>query len=492
MATTPSQFEVTVIGAGMAGSLMAAYLARRGFRVKVFERRADMRKEPVERGRSINMTLAARGLKALEDVGVLAEIMRNTTPLRGRMLHTTDGSVTFQPYGKDDHEVIHSIMRNDLNMALMNLADSYPNVEFVFNKQCVRLDKDAKTVQFKDTRTGEELFATSDLIIGADGAFSTVRQQMHRGERAQYVQDFLEWGYKELTIPPGPDGSFAINNKGLHIWPRGNCMLMAMPNWEGSFTCTCILPFEGESSFESLKSGADVVALFQQHFPDALPLIPMLAENFLRNPTVTMVTTNTYPWYYKDSVVLLGDACHAVVPFYGQGMNAAFEDCSVLDACIGRHMGDWKATFAEYQMLRKRHTDALAELSKENFIELREKVRSPLFVARKNVDIIMNKLFPKWWVPLYTLISHTTVPIADALDRCRTRNRIAKWLGIDLLLMTVAAFVLIGNLFRRLPVLKEKSYVDHVSPAKTMRQEPGEMDIAMTNLPEYRPEGTER
>lgn len=435
MSTMP---KIAIIGAGMGGSLVALYLARLGYQVEVYERRQDMRKEPVARGKSINMTLAQRGLDALAGVGLLDAVMDNTIPLRGRMIHGLDGSRTFQPYGKNDHEAIHSIKRSTLNTTLMDASQPFPNVKMFFNKRCLRVDTENSTLHFKDEETGELESVKADFIIGADGAFSTVRQQMHRGVRANYKQDFLDWGYKELNIPQAADGSHLMESDALHIWPRGDHMLLAMPNPDGSFTCTCILPFEGDRSFASLRTSEDVFSLFKEWFSDAIPLMPTLSEDFFNNSTVEMITTHTQPWYFKDRVVLIGDACHAVVPFYGQGMNAAFEDCAVLSECLTRSNGNLEETFAEYQNLRKRNTDVLAELSKQNFVELRKKVKSPFFVARKKVDVALNRILPEVWIPLYTMVSHTSMPYADAVERFRKQNRIARLLGIDVVLLVVA------------------------------------------------------
>lgn len=470
MNSVSMQPKVTIIGAGMSGCLMAIYLARQNFQVEIFERRADMRKATVEQGRSINMTLALRGMHPLEEVGLLDEVMKMTLPLKGRIVHTPGGHIIFQPYGKNDDEVIHSVMRNDLNMVLMNEAEKYPSVHLNFHKHCLRVDKTNKSVQIQDVQTGEVTTIESDFIIGADGVFSTVRQQMQRGERATYQQDFLGHGFKELRVPPGPDGSYVMRTGGLHIWPRGDHMLIAMPNSDGSFTCTCILPFEGEQSFESMQTEESVLEYFKAYFPDVMPYIPRLAEQFINNPIVGMITTHTFPWHYKDSVVIMGDACHAVVPFYGLGMNTAFEDCAVLNECLKQHVGDWQTAFREYQNLRKRNTDALAYLSKRNFTELREKVRSPMFVARKKVDVILNRLFPRQWQPLYTLVSHTTMPIADALKLYNKRERVARLLGMDVLKMVVAAGVLVQNvvserMVRRRGVVQPERLPTHAAVA---------------------------
>lgn len=434
-------FKVVIIGSGMGGSFLAVYLSRLGCDIEIYERRPDIRDEGMREGRSINMTLATRGLIALEEVGLLDAVMVETLPLRGRMIHDLDGTRTFQPYGKGGGEVIHSIKRDKLNVALMNAAHALPNVKMFFHQRCTSIDKQSGVINLVDERTGEAKTVHADIIVGADGAFSTIRQQMQRGERAHYRQDFLDWGYKELNIPPDSRGEHQMEGDVLHIWPRGDHMLLAMPNADGSFTATCILPFEGESSFASTKTPEQIHRLFRGWFPDALPLIPNLVHEFTHNKVAEMITTHTRPWYYKDRVVLVGDACHAVVPFYGLGMNAAFEDCAVLSDCLSRTTGDLEATFAEYQSLRKPNTDVLAELSKQNFVELRSKVESPMFVARKKVEIVLNRVLPKAWVPLYSMMSHTTMPYAEALRRSKKQNRVGRLLGLDVVMLSAAGAI---------------------------------------------------
>lgn len=478
MANIAKGFKIVIIGSGMGGSFLAVYLSRLGCEIEIYERRPDIRRESGQEGRSINMTLATRGLIALEEVGLLDAVMAETLPLKGRMIHDLDGTRTFQPYGKGGGEVIHSIKRDKLNVALMNAAHDLPNVKMFFNKRCTSIDKQNGLVNLQDERTGETQCVKADIIVGADGAFSTIRQQMQRGVRAHYKQDFLDWGYKELCIPPGPRNTHQMEGDALHIWPRGDHMLLAMPNADGSFTCTCILPFEGESSFASTKTPDDIVRLFSTWFPDALPLLPNLVNEFTTNKIAEMITTHTHPWYYKDRVVLVGDACHAVVPFYGLGMNAAFEDCAVLSDCLSRCTGDLEATFAEYQSLRKPHTDVLAGLSKQNFIELREKVESPLFVARKKVEVVLNRVLPWAWVPLYSMMSHTTLPYAEALRRSEKQNRVGRLLGLDVVMLSAAGALVawsygkkIRKKFKRKDELKPQFPVALPDPLGVDRQE---------------------
>ena len=443
--------NVVIVGAGLAGSLMGIYLARRGYRVDIYERRPDCRTESGERCRSINMTLAERGLRALDEVGILQQVLDLTVTVKGRMVHEINEPVVkFQPYGKNDKEVIHAIMRKDLNIALMNHAETFPNLEIHFRQQCTGIDKQKRKICFSDIETGESYGIEPAFIIGADGTFSTTRQQMQRGERANYDQEFLERGYKELTIDPAADGGWQLPNHALHVWPRGSCMLMCIANRDGSFTCTCVLPFEGELSFATLQTEKAVREFLFGNFPDLMPLMPNAVENFMRNPPSEFITTRTNFWHYKDFCVLLGDSCHTVVPFYGQGMNAAFEDCSILDKCIEQHRDDLEMAFSEFQRLRKRNTDALAKLSVENFIELRDKVRSRKLSAKKKVDHLLADLMPGKWVPLYTLISHTTVPYAEAIERAKKQNRVARFFGVDLLLLALTAALFSRDGFNKL------------------------------------------
>ncbi len=435
--------KVTIIGAGLGGCLLAIYLAKRGFEVEVYERRGDSRCESAESGRSINMTLAERGLRALEAAGALDEVLKVTVPVKGRMVHAVDGSRIYQPYGKDDHEILHAIMRGDLNTTLLNIAESYPNVKTFFKTRCVSIGNRMGEAEFSDEVTGRQFTIDANRIIGADGTFSTVRQQM---PRLNYRQEFLDHGYKELRIPPGPARAFNVKENALHVWPRGDRLLIAIPNRDHSFTCTCVLPYEGDPSFESIKTPRDAVEFFKSYFPDALPLIPDLGAAFTANKPANFITTYTSPWYCGDRIVLLGDACHSVLPFYGQGMNAAFEDCLVLSECIDRHGADWEGAFKEFQMARKPNTDVLAELSKENFVVLCKKAKSPLFIAYKKLDTLLSKLLPRVWVPLYTMISHTSMPYKEAVDRSRRQERIAKLLGMNVAILIIAAAIMAAKL----------------------------------------------
>lgn len=431
--------KVTIIGAGMSGPLMAIYLARRGCEVDVYERRGDLRREPVAAGKSIKLTLAERGLHALREVGLDEEVKAKCCiPLRGRAVHSGNGPVAFIPYGKNDSEVIYSFSRTDLNTVLLDHADTYKNLRIHFHQRCVTIERETAAAVFRDNRTGAEERVEADILIGADGAFSTVRQQMQRGERADYRQDFLPWGYKELSIVASPDGKHQMEKHALHIWPCGDHMLFALPNLDGSFNGVCTLPFEGEHGFDSIRTDEDILTLFRTYFGDAVPFMPNLLAEFHARKVSEFLTIRTSRWHHKGKVVLLGDAVHTVVPFYGQGMNAGFEDCSILNRCIDEHPGDWEAIFTAFQSLRKRHTDVLGDLSVSNFHELRDTVRRPIVAARKSTSIFLNRLLGQHSLPLYTMISHSTLPYADCVERARRQDRIARFLGLDLVVGVVA------------------------------------------------------
>ncbi len=444
-----TQPDFTILGSGLAGTLMAVYLARQGFRTALYERNGDMRDQPVPRGRSINLALSRRGLHALEEVGLADELMPLAIPMRGRMMHSVKGELTFQPYGRKSDDVIYSISRHGLNCALLDAAARSPNIEIFFNQRCVGADITRSTVEIEDTTTKRTRTLAARTVIGADGAFSAVRQGMKRIDRFDYSQEFLSHGYKELTIPALPDGSHAFDRHCLHIWPRHDFMLIALPNQDGTFTCTLFLAHEGEHSFANLQDEEQVRRFFTTHFPDVLPLMPSLIEDFFHNPTGAMVTVRCFPWQYNGRFALVGDAAHAVVPFYGQGMNASFEDCSVLNECLQRHNGDTAAAFREYQTRRKVNTDALSVLAYNNFLEMRDKVASRSFLIRKKVENLLAGLFPGKFIPLYTMVSFTRIPYAEATARAARQDKWITWAGIGLAsLLVVSLAGLALSIFR--------------------------------------------
>jgi kynurenine 3-monooxygenase len=443
--------KFVLIGSGLAGGLLAAYLGRRGYQVDLYERRADPRAGNFVGGRSINLALSTRGIHALEQLGIAGEVMQHAIPMRGRMIHDKSGDLHFAPYDRDPNKCINSIGRGALNAATIEAAQRYPNVRVMFNHLCTDVDLDSATAHFHNPpppgygvagpSTSQPLQASADAVIGVDGAFSAVRQAMQRLDRFDYSQSYLAHGYKELTIPPAADGVWWMEKHALHIWPRKSFMMIALPNPDASFTCTLFWEFAGPRSFESTKTDDDVRRFFDEEFPDAVPIMPTLVEDFRQNPTGSLVTVRCAPWHYKDKVALVGDAAHAVVPFYGQGMNAAFEDCVVLDECLAEFPDDRARGFAEYFVRRKENADALADLAVENFIEMRDKMATRKFRAKKKLDHLLEAALPGFYLPLYTMVTFTRIPYATAARRGRFQDRIVY--GSLALIVSIAALVLI-------------------------------------------------
>ncbi len=416
-----------LVGSGLAGGLLAAYLGRRGYDVDLYERRADPREGNIVGGRSINLALSTRGIHALEHLGIADEVLQHAIPMRGRMIHPAGAgaSTIFAPYDVDPNKHINSIGRAALNTTVIEAAQRYPNVRVHFNHRCTDVDLDSATAQLLNTETSIISAVRADAVIGVDGAFSAVRQSMQqRLDRFEYDETYLAHGYKELTIPPAPDGSWRMEKEALHIWPRKSFMMIALPNPDGSFTCTLFWEFEGPRSFATAKTDNDVRRFFDEEFPDTVPLMPTLLNDFRQNPTGSLVTVRCAPWHYHDKVALVGDAAHAVVPFYGQGMNAAFEDCVVLDECLAEFADNRERAFAEYFVRRKENADALADLAIDNFIEMRDKTASRAFRAKKKLDHLLEALLPGIYLPLYTMVTFTRIPYAQAAQRARLQDRI--------------------------------------------------------------------
>jgi kynurenine 3-monooxygenase len=429
-----------LIGSGLAGGLLAAYLGRRGYDVDLYERRADPREGNIIGGRSINLAISTRGIHALEQIGIAHEALQHAIPMRGRMIHDKCGAVHFSPYDVDPKKCINSIGRAALNTTVIEAAQRYPNVRVHFNHKCTDVDLDTATAHV-ETEHGQ-MAAGGDGVIGVDGAFSAVRQSMQlQITNFQYDESYLAHGYKELTIPPGPDGSWRMEKNALHIWPRKSFMMIALPNPDGSFTCTLFWEFEGPRSFATVRTDDDVRRFFSEEFPDAVPLMPTLLNDFRENPTGSLVTIRCTPWFYRDKVCLLGDAAHAVVPFYGQGMNAAFEDCVVLDECLEKFPDDREHAFAEYFSRRKENTDALADLAIGNFIEMRDKTASKTFRAKKKLDHLLEAALPGIYLPLYTMVTFTRIPYAQAARRARLQDLIVYGGLISILIIFVAVLV---------------------------------------------------
>lgn len=438
---SPDKPRVTIVGAGLAGALLACQLGKSGYVVDLYEKRPDPRDHTQTRARSINLAISVRGLTALREVGLAEDVLRMAIAMPGRMIHAPSGALTFQPYGKNENEAIHSVSRGDLNVLLLRAAANHANVRLHFEQKCTGIDLDTNVLELQHGATGEVTHVPSELTIGSDGAFSAVRAQMQRLDRFDFSQHYLTHGYKELTMPAGPGGKHAMETHALHIWPRHSHMMIALPNLDGTFTCTLFWPFEGPHSFANLKTPEQVRAYFAEHFPDVPALMPNLADEYFANPTGSLVTVRCRPWHVGDRVVLIGDAAHAVVPFLGQGMNAAFEDCTVLHECLREFGPRGEAAFRAFETRRKENTDVLADLCVRNYVEMRDKVSSPWFLLHKKFDILLSKLLPGWYLPLYTMVSFTRIPYAAALRRARLQNRVL--LGILFILGLLALIALL-------------------------------------------------
>lgn len=401
--------DVTIVGAGLVGSLLSIYLAKRGHKVRIYERRPDMRRAQISAGRSINLALSDRGLLALEKVGLAEEIKKIAIPMHGRFIHNMDGSTAFQPYGKEG-QYINSVSRGTLNMKLMDLAEQQ-GVQLFFDHKCVAVDWKKHSIGFESAsrvESGANTTETVDfeLLFGADGAFSAARlQHQLQHDKFDYQQHYIDCGYKELTIPPAANGDFAMEVNALHIWPRKDYMLIGLPNLDKTFTCTLFFPFEGPLSFEKLNTPEKVKAFFETTFPDAAALMPDYINQFFMNPVSSLVTVKCFPWIREDRFALIGDAAHAIVPFFGQGMNAGFEDCRILDELIHEYKGEWGAILAKYQQLRKPDADAIADLAVNNFTEMRDRTADPKFLLQKKIEAKLHEKYPDKWIPAYSQVT---------------------------------------------------------------------------------------
>lgn len=444
--------DIAVIGAGLVGSLLAIYLAKRGLEVDVFERRSDMRKAEISAGRSINLNITVRGIDALKRVGIADEVLAEVIPMAGRLMHSRTGELTFQPYGKDDTEVGHSISRAGLNKSLMNKAEETGKVHFHFDMKAADVDFSRNILSFQH-QDGSIEKVHAGLVFGTDGSGSEIRQAMAKSSASGGLTEDsvvpLDYGYKELYIAPKGDGGFQIEKNALHIWPRGTYMMIALPNFDGSFTVTLFLPFKGDVSFEKLQKRDEVLAFFKEQFPDSLALMPDLADTFFENPTGHMETVKCYPWNVGGRAILMGDAAHGVVPFFGQGMNCGFEDLFVFDQCVDEHLKNrgslyvekreveleklekrkgaqqkrqtdmehnWERLFVDFLERRKVNTDAIADMAVDNFIEMRDRVADPKFLLAKAVEKVLEKKFPGRYMSRYVLVTFSHVPYKLALD----------------------------------------------------------------------------
>jgi kynurenine 3-monooxygenase len=415
--------NITLVGSGLTGPLLAISLAQRRFPVQLYERRPDMRRVRIRAGRSINLALSTRGIHALRAAGVWDKIANILIPMRGRMMHSIASDLTFMPYGKDETEFINSVSRAELNIALMNAAEE-AGVTIRFHERCTGFDLRCGAVQLRNEETGAESVVDSGIVIGTDGAASAVRTEMYKLPRFNFSQQYLDYGYKELTIPAGTDGRHVLETHALHIWPRGTFMLIALPNIDGTFGCILFLPFEGgDISFEALDTEAKILSFFETQFPDALRCMPNLIENYFGNPTGAMVTIKCSPWYVDGKALLLGDAAHAIVPFFGQGMNCAFEDCTYFLELLDLYGPDWSGLFSAFEKSRKADTDAIADLAIENFVEMRDRVADPRFLFRKKVELELEKKYPDRFVPKYAMVTFHQTPYSIAAQRGAVQDR---------------------------------------------------------------------
>lgn len=414
--------EITICGAGLVGALMGTLLGKEGHKVKIFERRPDLRKNTIGGGRSINLALSTRGWKALELAGVKDKVAETAIPMYRRTMHAKDGTLSYQPYGNEG-QAIYSVSRSGLNALLMDAAESHPNVEIFFDEKCEEVDLSEASVDFYNYNSGETHTVKSDLVLGTDGAFSAVRQTMQKTDRFNYSQQYIEHGYKELTIPPAKDGSHQMEREALHIWPRGNFMLIALPNPDGSFTCTLFLAYEGEYAFESIESVKKGRQFFEEHFADVLDLMPDFDKEWEENPVASLVIIRCFPWSKNGKVALMGDASHAIVPFYGQGMNSGFEDCSVLYEIL-QNTEDLPEALKQFEESRKPNADAIADLAMRNFVEMRDLTGQPQFLLRKKIEKHFAEKHPDSWMPLYSMVTFSHIPYAKALAEGRVQDRV--------------------------------------------------------------------
>jgi kynurenine 3-monooxygenase len=439
---------ISIVGAGPVGALLSIYLAKQGHVVEVFEKREDPRKTLRAEGRSINIALSHRGLRALKEIGLEDRVKTIAIPMKGRMIHNEDQSLSFQPYGEEG-QMINSVSRNELNKLLIDEAENKHGVIFHFNTHCDGINHDHHEIFF--STANEKFNIKSEIIIGADGAFSEVRKSFSNFSNFQEAKENLSHGYKELHLFPNKDGSHVMEKNALHIWPRGKFMLIALPNNNGSFTCTLFLPQEGPNSFSELNSKEVVIPFFEKYFKDLTSLMPNYIEDYFSNPESSLITLQCFPWYY-DNTLLIGDAAHAITPFYGQGMNAGFEDCRIFNELIQREKGNWKTTFVEFQNVRKVNGDAIAKLALQNFIEMRDLVGDPKFLLRKKIEAVIHKNIPPY-LPLYTMVTFSDISYSEAyqkgLEHDKMMEEVMKINGIESSYYTKEGWEKIENVINR-------------------------------------------
>jgi kynurenine 3-monooxygenase len=429
--------KIIIVGAGLSGSLLSIFLARRGFKVDVYERRPDMRKVRMSAGKSINLALSTRGIHALEQVGLAEKVLTNAVPMKGRMIHTGKDELSFQPYGKNDSEYINSISRSELNIILMNEAEKFPDVKFYFNHRCTGMNMETTTAHFINEENAEKIDVTGYTVIGTDGSASALRMEFLKSGFFNFSQTYQDYGYKELNIPVAANGSFRMEKNALHIWPRGSYMMIALPNVEGDFTCTLFMSHnKGERNLDQLTTKEAVTSFFKEIMPDALPLMPTLLDDFFSHPTGNLLTIKCFPWNIAGKALLIGDAAHAMVPFFGQGMNCCFEDCYYFDTLLEKFGSDWKKIYTEFSNIRKENADAISDLAVENFVEMRDLVAHKDFILKKKADVLLEERFPESFIPKYSMVTFHRIPYELAMKRGQIQDRIlmemcSKITGID-------------------------------------------------------------
>ncbi|MEL7021015.1 MAG: NAD(P)/FAD-dependent oxidoreductase [Bacteroidota bacterium] len=419
--------KVIVIGAGLCGSLLSIRLAQRGYQVYLYEKRGDMRQSHVDAGRSINLALSKRGLMALERVGLQADILEHCVPMHGRMIHTKSGKSWLSPYSGRKEDYINSVSRSGLNIALLNLAEAYDNVSIQFNASCKKIELETATAHLQDRTTGREWTDTGSIVIGTDGAGSAVRKSM-MGQTTRllfnYSQHFLRHGYKELTIHPDATGGYQIEKNALHIWPRDAYMIIALPNLDGSFTVTMFHPFEGKYGFNQLKTPEQVRGFFETEYPELIPYMPNYVEEYFENPVGTLGTIRCYPWQAYGKALIMGDASHAIVPFYGQGMNASFEDVRVFDDVLDEYEGNWEQVFEVFQERRVPNANAIADLALDNFIEMQDKVNDEDFIKKRELEMQLEQTFPDYYSKYSLVTFQPQLPYQQALQLGRAQDNL--------------------------------------------------------------------
>lgn len=430
------QKKIVIIGGGLVGTLLSIYLAKRGHIVSIYERRADMRNEEVAAGRSINLALSDRGIKALHEVGIDAEILGMSIPMYGRSIHNTNGTHAYQPYGKEG-QCIYAVSRGGLNKKLLALAEAH-SVEIFFNQKCEHIDWKTNVITFENVLSAKQSVVNAEVIFGADGAYAASRMQhMVQHQAFNYDQFYIDCVYKEIAIPAGNDGAFLLDKHALHIWPRNDFMLIALPNPGGSFTGTLFFPKQGDTAFQSLNTLGEAQRFFEENFADVVKLVPDAAQQFIQNPTATLVTIKCFPWVRGGHFALIGDAAHAIVPFFGQGMNCGFEDCSVLNALMDKYNGDdWTTLLEDFQRQRKPDADAIADLAINNFTEMRSRVADPKFLLQKKIEAYLHEKYPDKWIPAYSQVTFSPqIRYSEALSRGQKQEAIMQQImkldGID-------------------------------------------------------------